>query len=153
MFVSRLRRPPLRQVVNILTKIWKKKLSLAGATAGTLVVDPTLSVSTSPRQTCSPAGARRASGGMVASVLRTVVQAIHLTAATLQRERGSDPSSPLPHQSVMVSTSVGGRRTAMSTPAVCMRGGPGSTDASVTSGMRGMDGLYVSQLPMLAAIS
>ena len=45
-----------------------------------------------------------------------------------------------------VSTSAGGRRTAMSTPAVSTRGRPDATGASVTSGMRGTDGRHAHQV-------
>ena len=45
-----------------------------------------------------------------------------------------------------VSTSAGGRRTAMNTPAVSTRGRPGATRASVTSGTRGTDGRHAHQV-------
>ena len=45
-----------------------------------------------------------------------------------------------------VSTSAGGRRIAMSTPAVFTRGRADATGASVTSGMRATDGRHVVQV-------
>ena len=47
---------------------------------------------------------------------------------------------------MQVSTSAGGRRTAMNTPAVSTRGRPDATGASVTSGTRGTDGRLAHQV-------